>query len=114
MNPEEGPVVPDCRSCGVCCFSTLDRYLRIFGDDYERLGDQAETMVRFIENRAYMRIVDGHCAALRIDRTAGLLCSVYDRRPQVCRDLERGSPQCAGEISEKAGRPRLFWSGRAG
>jgi Fe-S-cluster containining protein len=54
-----------------------------------------------------MRIVDGHCVALRIDRSAGFLCSVYDRRPQICRDLERGSPQCAGELAEKSARPAL-------
>jgi uncharacterized protein len=103
----EKPIPSDCRTCGVCCFSTLDRYLRISGDDYERLGEDAEAMVRFIENRAYMRIMDGRCVALRIDCCAGFLCSIYDRRPQTCRDLERGSPQCAGELAEKSARPTL-------
>jgi Fe-S-cluster containining protein len=98
---------PDCRACGVCCFSTLDRYVAVSGDDYERLGDDAETKVRFIENRAYMRMVGGRCAALQIDRGAGFLCTVYDRRPQICRDLERGSPQCAGELANKSARPAL-------
>jgi uncharacterized protein len=107
MSSPEQPIPSDCRACGVCCFSTLDRYLRISGDDYEQLGEDAEAKVRFIGNRAYMRIVDGHCVALRIDRSAGLRCSVYDRRPQICRDLERGSPQCAGELAEKSARPAL-------
>jgi hypothetical protein len=108
VSTAEKPVPSDCRSCGVCCFSTLDRYLRLSGDDYARLGDDAETKARFIENRAYMRIVDGHCAALRIDRGSGtFLCTIYDRRPRVCRDLERGSPQCAGELAAKSERPAL-------
>ena len=108
MRRSQRPIPSDCRVCGVCCFSTLDRYLRVSGDDYSRLGEDAEAMVEFIENRAYMRVKNGHCAALVIDRTAGtFLCSVYDRRPRICRDLERGSPQCAGEIAKKAGRPAL-------
>lgn len=107
MSSPQQPIPLDCRACGVCCFSTLDRYLRVSGDDYERLGDDADAAVRFIGNRAYMRIVDGNCVALRIDRSEGFLCSVYDRRPQICRDLERGSPQCAGERAEKSGRPAL-------
>jgi hypothetical protein len=49
----------------------------------------------------------GHCAALVLDpSTESYLCSIYDRRPQVCRDLERGSPGCAGERSTKGGRPK--------
>jgi hypothetical protein len=30
---------------------------------------------------------------------------VYERRPDVCRWLERGSGQCAAERHEKANRP---------
>jgi len=31
-------------------------------------------------------------------------CTVYEQRPQTCRDLERGSAQCAGECMAKRGR----------
>jgi Fe-S-cluster containining protein len=104
--PPIEPACPsDCRLCGVCCFSTLDRYLRVSGDDYERLGDRADALVQFIENRAYMRMRDGHCAALLLHEAGGFSCSVYDRRPDNCRDLQRGSPQCAGELATKAHRP---------
>lgn len=97
---------PECVACGVCCFSTLERYIQVDGDDYERLGDDAERLVHFIENRAYMRLVEGHCAALQVDRDAGRFwCTVYDRRPRICRDLERGSPACAGERATKGDRP---------
>ena len=29
-------------------------------------------------------------------------CTIYERRPQVCRDLARGSPECDGERALKA------------
>ena len=30
--------------------------------------------------------------------------AVYAQRPQVCRDLARGSPECLGELAAKRGR----------
>lgn len=85
------------------------------GDDYARLGDDAESLVSWLDNTAFMRLesagdVSGthhHCAALTIDPALGSLrCSIYERRPQICRDLERGSPECLGELASKAERPR--------
>lgn len=100
--------VPDCIECGVCCFSTLPTYLRIDGDDHERLGDEAESLTEFIGNRCYMRIHDGRCAALVIDESGPrFLCSIYEKRPTTCRELEPGSPACLGERSLKADRPAL-------
>jgi Fe-S-cluster containining protein len=95
--------VPECLSCGTCCFSTLERYVRVTGDDYERLGDRAESLTQFIGNRAYLRMEDGHCAALRVE-AGRFVCTAYDARPAVCRDLERGSPECLGEIATKRDR----------
>jgi Fe-S-cluster containining protein len=98
---------PECLDCGVCCFSTLPRYVPVTGDDYERLGEDAAAMVVWEENKAYLRLEDGHCAALRIGtRERRFVCSVYDRRPTTCRALERGSPECAGERATKGERPR--------
>lgn len=99
-------VAPDCVSCGTCCFSNSVRYARVTGEDFGRLGDRAEALVEFIGNRAYMRMVDGHCAALRLERLEGrFLCTVYQSRPQVCRDLQRSSPECLGELAAKGDRP---------
>ena len=76
------------------------------GVDYDRLGDDAEDWVHFLGNRAFMKMRDGHCSALTYDRAQGqFLCAIYERRPDVCRWLERGSGHCAGERSEKAERP---------
>ena len=76
------------------------------GDDHALLGDRADELVRFDGNRAYMRMVDGHCAALRVESRSGqLVCSAYETRPQVCRDLARSSGACRGEIASKQDRP---------
>lgn len=72
------------------------------GSDWERLGARAETLAHFIGHRAYMRMQAGRCAALdvRPDVATGatdFFCTIYEQRPQICRDLARGSPECAGE-----------------
>ncbi|HYD85299.1 MAG TPA: YkgJ family cysteine cluster protein [Opitutus sp.] len=99
----------DCRRCGVCCFSRAEAYVRVTGEDWARLGEQAEAMAHFIGNRAFMRMAGGHCAALEVrrdaDGAADYFCGIYERRPQVCRDLARGSPECAGERETKAEGP---------
>jgi len=100
---------PDnCLCCGVCCFSHLDTYVRVTGDDWERLGVEAARLAHFIGHRAYMKMTGGHCAALQLRRLDGgateFFCSIYDNRPQVCRDLARGSPECAGERASKSDR----------
>jgi hypothetical protein len=76
----------------------------VTGDDYERLGAAVDDVVHFVGNRAYMRFADGHCAALRIELSGRFVCTVYETRPDACRDLERGSSVCAGERFTKAGR----------
>lgn len=93
--------VPDCLSCGACCFGPGSRYVRVSGDDYARLGDEAERLTSFIENRCYMRMEDGHCAALAIDAGRRFVCGVYALRPAVCRALERGSAACRAELEQK-------------
>jgi uncharacterized protein len=105
---DEDVAAPDCLGCGTCCFSGLERYVRVLGEDFERLGERAGDLVTFVGNRAYMRMVDGHCAALRIEGPPGrFVCTAYEARPRICRDLQRGSPECLGEIASKGARPLL-------
>jgi uncharacterized protein len=99
---------PACLACGTCCFSQLETFVRVLGDDYARLGEHAERLVRFDGVRAYMRMTAGHCSALEIEPLSGhFVCSVYAARPNVCRDLERDSGACRGERAVKAERPLL-------
>lgn len=100
--------VPECLACGTCCFSRLDTFVRVSGDDHARLAERADTLVWFDGIHAYMRMVDGHCGALDIDASSGqFVCTAYAKRPQVCRDLARSSGACLGEREMKAGRPLL-------
>ena len=69
---------PQCLACGACCFSTLDTYVRVSGDDHARLGDAGQLLCHFIEHRCYMRLEDGHCAALRCDVAASFFCAASD------------------------------------
>ena len=60
------------------------------------------------QERRYLRLEDGHCAALRIDPiTRRFACGIYDRRPDACRALESGSSACREQRDEKAERPLI-------
>jgi Fe-S-cluster containining protein len=51
-----GVVVPDdCQRCGACCFGT-PRHVPVDGADYERLGDDAESLVVWFGARAFLRL----------------------------------------------------------
>ncbi len=98
---------PACLECGACCFGG-EAYVRVTGADWSRLGVEVEHWAEFRDHRAFMRMVDGHCAALVIEpadtRTgtvARFVCAIYAQRPQTCRDLDRGSPNCEAEWVRK-------------
>jgi len=82
--------------------------VRVTGDDWTRLGADATRVAHFIGHRAYMRMTGERCTALELRRTpegaTEYFCTVYANRPQVCRDLARGSAQCAGERLAKRAR----------
>ncbi|ACB74259.1 conserved hypothetical protein [Opitutus terrae PB90-1] len=86
----------------------LATYVPVTGRDWSRLGPGAEDEAHFVGNRVYMKMRDGHCGALGWRLTADgvpkFFCTVYERRPQLCRDLARGSPLCRGELATKADR----------
>ena len=101
------PTIPaQCLRCGVCCYSDSAAYVWIRGDDWARLGEDADRLAHFIGHRAFMRMKDGHCAALEVRATVDgakeFFCTVYERRPEICRDLGRGSPECEAELELKS------------
>lgn len=109
---------PDnCQACGVCCFSKLETYVPVTGGDWSRLGPIAEEVAHFVGHRVYMKMRDGHCGALDFHFTADgsleFICTIYDHRPQLCRDLARGSPLCRGELAAKAGRVAAWMGNNA-
>ncbi len=95
----------ECTKCGVCCFSQSPDYLRVAGVDRARLAEDAERLTVSIDGNTYMRLRDGHCVALVFEaQSSRFLCSIYQRRPDVCRWLEPGSGHCASQRSEKRDR----------
>ena len=96
--------IPQCLSCGACCFGEGDRYVRVTGDDHARLGDEAERLTLFVDNRCFMRMHAGHCAALAVRADGRFVCEIYAQRPSVCRDLGRGSRECQAELMQKRER----------
>jgi Fe-S-cluster containining protein len=100
---------PACLGCGTCCFSKLANYVRVDGVDHSRLGAEVDSLTHFDGNRCYMNMSEGHCAALEIELGTGrFVCSIYETRPSTCRDLQRSSSACQGELHEKSDRPLLL------
>lgn len=86
----------DCRTCGACCgfvgLSPGDEkivprrtLLRVVHD--EDVG--GEVLERRWDAQGYLR-----CYALRGTIGRRVSCSIYQRRPQACREAEPGSDWC--------------------
>jgi Fe-S-cluster containining protein len=93
--------LPECLVCGACCFGQGQRYVPVSGDDHARLGEHAEVYTQFIGNRCYMRMHEGHCAALHLAEDGRFVCQVYATRPSTCRELARGEGACRAELEQK-------------
>jgi Fe-S-cluster containining protein len=108
--------VPECLSCGACCFSPSDRYVWVHGADWKRLGPAVDRVAHFIGNHAFMRMRDGHCIALdirkRADGTREYFCTIYEQRPQICHALARGSPECEAVLAERIDKAGLIFPGQ--
>ena len=76
-----------CEKCkGKCCVGIIDVYSTdiIFNDDTmtcKDLDSKYEKVMRIDGN--------GNCIALKDGK-----CSIYEKRPQICKDFKVGSPCC--------------------
>lgn len=92
----------DCRSCGACCGPEFDEptYASVSRTDVERLPRHAlRRLVVLRKGDGAMRTKrvkrDGVvCAALEGRRGQQCSCSIYDARPDACREFERGGDAC--------------------
>jgi Fe-S-cluster containining protein len=80
-----------CANCAACC-CRLE--VLLMGDD--------DVPQRFIAEDAWggsvlRRLADGWCAAL--DRNT-MLCTIYERRPGICREFAMGDSACRAERLE--------------
>lgn len=89
--PKETETTAQCVSCSTCRANCCRLEVLLVTDtgvpheyiEVDRWG--GKTMAR---------LNDGWCAAL--DR-ATMLCTIYDRRPWICREFERGGADCLAE-----------------
>lgn len=103
---------PDCQQCGACC-SFGEQWIEVTQADYERLphslfvepaieeGDWPGELPPYT-----MRTRNDRCVALQGDIGRSCTCLIYERRPEICRRFERGSPECAYLLGHHGlGRP---------
>ena len=65
----------DCLNCGVCCFSKSATYVRVNGEDWTRLGEEADQYARFVGQRAMVTQLSGldtsGCPGVRVNVDGG-------------------------------------------
>lgn len=84
------PVIPPCAGCGRCCHLVVEL----------RPGDRiAEGLV--VEHDG-VRCMDqrGNGACVALDAVTQL-CTIYENRPQTCRDFARGENLCRMILARK-------------
>jgi Fe-S-cluster containining protein len=92
--PEAAPGAPiACSTCAACCCKLE---VMVMGDDDIPLRLMAEDQWG---GWVMHRLDDGWCVAL--DRNT-MRCTIYARRPAICRDYEMGGSDCLEERSRSA------------
>jgi len=97
----------DCRRCGICCTSLTweDTYVNVTPQDEKLLGKRyvrlnvinGEVRTRPTVNKAgpLKGAEDCRCVSLRGSIGKQVGCSIYEKRPDVCRKaLKPGDRQC--------------------
>jgi Fe-S-cluster containining protein len=89
-----------CVRCGACCYGD-EMWIHVMAIDDGILGeDNVKRLTVLTEHgRGYrarsMKMVGGRCIAFRDDLGDGHPgCSIYERRPEICRDFSGGSADC--------------------
>jgi len=100
----------DCQLCGACCFSDSDAYVPVNEGDRERLGEDATRYVWSDGQDLYLKMKGPCCSTLEV-RQGRFVCAIYDQRPDICRELQRCSPDCRAELALKKARARRFLEG---
>ena len=100
----------DCTTCGACCTEEVyggGPFVTLYGADADRFGpsELAPDTVGcdFLGTRP-QGPGETRCVFLAGTLGKGCRCTAYDRRPQVCRDFEAGTPECLAARALKFGR----------
>jgi uncharacterized protein len=92
-NPDAHPTVT-CATCAACCCRL--EVLLMGDDDVPKRFTAEDPWGGWVMRRRD----DGWCAAL--DRNT-MLCTIYERRPGICRDYQMGDSDCIEERSRHLG-----------
>lgn len=97
----------DCLKCGICCTSLTweETYVNLTPKDEERLGKryvklhvingEIRTRPKINKSGPLQGVEDCRCASLRGSIIKKVRCSIYEKRPDVCRKaLKPGDRQC--------------------
>jgi Fe-S-cluster containining protein len=84
--------LPPCAGCGQCCHLVVE------------LSPHDDVPSDLVTEHDGIRCMDqhGNGACIALD-PATRLCTIYARRPQVCRDFQRGSALCHGAVAARRG-----------
>lgn len=97
----------DCYNCGACCeyYSIIDVD---FGDaNYAWLKENGYLKEVITHGADVMKQVDDRrCIALVGEIGKDAKCSIYEHRPDGCRDYKEGSYRCRNAIIEKLHRDK--------
>jgi Fe-S-cluster containining protein len=85
--------LPACAGCGKCCHLLVE--LAPFEHDVPEALVVVHDGLRCMDQHG-----DGACIALD---PGTQLCTIYERRPQVCRDFERGGSLCLRTVFSRRG-----------
>lgn len=88
----------DCRTCAACCAAELRLpfYVGLDTVDIARLSPRFRE--RNVARASLLTKLDptGRCICVALRGTVGkrASCTIYERRPRACRELEAGSDEC--------------------
>ena len=96
----------DCQQCGACCVSDFDSvdYVHLREEDLDRLN--ADEYKQFVytdatygKTQCSMRTArdsEGNCRCAALEGQVGksVSCSIYERRPLVCRKFQPETAEC--------------------
>jgi Fe-S-cluster containining protein len=91
--------VPECLDCGACCHSINPQLVELLGGDLQSVprefveDDDSGSHMKMAQDPKHDCFV---CTALG----AGNKCRIYDQRPFLCRQFERGSDECLAAIAD--------------
>lgn len=86
--------IPDCINCGACC-AKEPCWVEVSKEDFEYLANPELTTVGDIFPWSMKTKGEQHqCIALHGNIGGYVFCSIYEKRPTICRTVQRGSEIC--------------------